>query len=179
MTVVLVISFNSWQESKYFSKCQILSSYLFKFVVEYCFTHCTFVFLWTWLFIITNDCVFSTGDILLGCRCGCGRGFGYEPGCGCCWGWGYARVRGWGPGCGLTPGCGCCGADCGNSLAGVPGGTTGMAVGSNPWGTGLCRNAENHTAAHSSSHWDISDGIKEMSGKHKVEMLEEDIRAVL
>lgn len=57
----------------------------------------------------------------------------------------------------------------------MPGGTAlGVAAGGNLGGTWMCRNAENHTAAHSSSHLDISDGTKEMSGKHKVGMLEEE-----
>lgn len=108
---------------------------------------------------------FSTGDILVGCRCGCGCD--YERGCGYCSGWGYAHERG----CALARGC--CGADCGNSLGGMPGGpSVGTAVGGDLTGTGMCRNAESHTAAHSSSRLDTSDGVKN-GGKHKVAMLEE------
>lgn len=62
----------------------------------------------------------------------------------------------------------------------MPGGTTvGEAAGGKPRGSGMCRNAENHTAARGRSHLDPSDGMKEMSGKHKVEMLKEDMKAVL
>lgn len=61
-------------------------------------------------------------------------------------------------------------------LAGMPGGTSvGMAAGGNLAGTRMCRNAESHTAAHIGSHLDPSDGIKQSNGKHKIEMLDEDI----
>lgn len=47
------------------------------------------------------------------------------------------------------------------------------AVGGKPAGTRMCRNAESHIDARCGSHSDTSDGIKEISGKHEVEKLEE------
>jgi len=58
----------------------------------------------------------------------------------------------------------------------MPGGPSGgTAVGGNRTGTGKCRNAESHPAAHSSSHWNPSDGVKQIHGKHKVEMFHAEI----
>lgn len=48
------------------------------------------------------------------------------------------------------------------------------AVGGKPAGTRMCHSAGSHTAAHCDSRLDISDGIKEMNGKHRFEMLEEE-----
>lgn len=150
----------------------------YMFVSAYCFTDCTFILLQTWLIISTNNNAFSTSDILIGFRCGCGCGYGYEHGCRYCSGWGYAHVRGWGRGCSLARWCWCRGADWGNSLAGMLSGMVlGAAEGGNLRGTWMCRNAENHTAAHHSSHLDIS-SAKEMSGKHEGGMSEEECWSV-
>lgn len=47
------------------------------------------------------------------------------------------------------------------------------AVGGKPAGTRTCRNAESHIAARCDSHSDTADGIKEISGRHEVEKLDE------
>lgn len=75
-------------------------------------------------------------------------------------------------------GCGCRGSDCGNSLAGMSGGTlVGAAVRGNLISTVMCRNAKTRSAFHRRSHLHISDDIykKRINEKHKVEMLKEDI----
>lgn len=57
-------------------------------------------------------------------------------------------------------GCGCHGSDCGNSLAGMSGGTlVGAAVRSNLISTVMCRNAKTRSAFHRRSHLHISDDI--------------------